>query len=167
MMYKPDLFIYLWLFPVFMVFVAPLLIVSAARLGESVLATGRSLFGTTVAPASSAILEHEQEQRTDPRQPVDGFIAHVSDGVNYCTGSVVDVSKHGICLADTGEYLDSNAEKFGVLLTGKGKSFQMQVKPRWNQQIGSKQSFGAVIEDSHWNWDEFKRHIQSDQAAAM
>ena len=166
MLYKPDLFVYLWFLPVFVIFIAPFLLLPAALLRDKILAAKSQLLGVR---AFTEIDERESngvEKRKHPRKVVDGFVAHVSDGVNFCNGAVLDVSKNGICFVNTGDQLNRKADKLGVLLTGPGKSFQMQVKPVWNLKNGLKQNVGATIEDSLWNWEEFEQHLEGAQAVA-
>ena len=165
MFYQPDFIMYLWLAPVFVIFLLPFLLTPAEKLYEKLMAA-RAGAGEAVQPAEGYSQPVVADKREQTRMEVDGIIAHVTDGVNYCAGSVNDISRDGIHLANTSASLNYEADQLGVLLTGKGKSFQMKVRPKWNQPDGHRQSIGARIEDSPWNWEEFKEHVENTQPVA-
>ena len=162
MFYQPDLIVYLWLAPVFTIFILPLLHVPLEILWKK-LFVARVLKTENIRPVNSYIQNRTDDKREHQRLEINGIVAHVSDGVNYCAGSVGDISKGGICLVNPSDALDNKANRLGVLLTGMGKSFQLEVKPKWNNDSSETQSFGATIEDSLWSWEEFKRHLADTQ----
>lgn len=155
MLIKPELIVYLWLFPAFLFFVFPVLFLPLILLKEKLPSaeTQRSEERKSVfQPHGYAT---DADKRGFPRQKIAGIIAHVSDGVRCCSGSIADISQSGVCLVSPKGELDQNADKLGVLLTGAGESFQIAVKPRWKVERGGKLSIGASIEESLGNWDSF------------
>jgi len=154
-MFKPQIIVYLWLFPMFLFFIFPLFLMPVILLGEKLFAAQ----GKRVAEPDYATAGHGDSARADkrgyPRQRVDGIVAHVSDGVRCCVGAVSDLSREGICFVSPADKLDRNAENLGVLLTGSGKSFPIKVKPQWRDMRGAEQIIGATIVDSAGSWEDF------------
>lgn len=150
-MLQPDLMGYVLFLPLFILFVFPLLLLP--------LVLGRRL-GLARNLRSASAGEH----REYPRLKVDGVFALVSDGVNCCKVSVNDISRRGICFACPPEKLNRKSDNLGVLLTGAGKSFNMQVKPEWKLFQGGTQNIGATIVDTLGNWEEFTNTLSGARA---
>lgn len=164
MFYHPDWIIYLWLTPVFVYFIIPLLLIPSEWFLKSFMKMTKKDVMAKESPSFVAVqpevLRPVSDKRQYPRLKVDGVVAHVSDGMSYCEGLVNDVSKFGICLKSRADKLDRKAEKLGVLLIGNGKYFQVQVKPKWERGDGLEDSVGAEIEDAYWDWDKFRENIE-------
>jgi hypothetical protein len=165
MLIKPDLIVYLWMFPVVLFFFFPVLCFPLVLLGDELLKARRQTAGerrSVVQPAGYAL----GEKRKYPRQKVVGVIAQVSDGVRCCRGSIADISQFGLRLVVPKDGLDKGADKLGVLLTGAGeRSMQMRVKPRWNNERGGEVSIGASIEETIGGWDSFAKEGCLSQVA--
>jgi hypothetical protein len=74
--------------------------------------------------------------------------------VHCSRAKVKNISEHGICFTCPPDGLKEDTEKLAVLLTGEGKNFQLEVKPKWKALQSMEQSIGAVIIDSLGKWDE-------------
>lgn len=155
MLVKPEFIVYLWLFPAFLFFVFPVLFLPLILLREKLPSVGTQRSGERESVFQPHGYVTDAEKRGFPRQKITGIIAHVSDGVRCCSGSVADISQSGVCLVCPKGELDQNAAKLGVLLTGAGDSFHIAVKPRWKKEHGEKLSIGASIEESFGNWHSF------------
>lgn len=165
MLVKPDLIVYMWLFPVVLFFAVPVLFFPLVLLGEEWLKARKQTAGerkSVYQPLGATV----GEKRKYPRQKIDGIIAQVSDGVRCCMGSIVDISQFGVRLVVPKDGLDENAERLGVLLTGSGESVQMRVKPRWKNERGGEMSIGASIEETLGGWDFFAKEGNNRQVAA-
>lgn len=153
-MLHPGLMVYMLLFPVILFFALPGLLLPLVRLAKKLTASGfhqataeKNIMDRKYSPAA--------EHREWARQRFDGVIAHVSDGVHCSRVAVKNISEHGICFTCPPDRLNEDTDRLAVLLTGAGKSFQLQVKPQWKEQLGTEQSIGATIVDSLGRWDEF------------
>lgn len=165
MFYYPDWIVPLWLTPVFIIFILPVLFITSIRLLGSLIKMGRKNEAAR-ARISRAVDQpagpfQSFDQRQHPRMKVDGVVAHVSDGKSYCEGLVNNISEYGICLNNPPDKLDRKAGRLGVLLIGQEKYFQLQVKPKWETGNGAEEKVGATIEDVHWNWNEFQENMEN------
>lgn len=153
MFIKPELIVYLWLFPVFLFFLFPVLFFPLIKLGEKLHTPGEQTAGVKDSRTQPLGYGAGENKREYPRERVGGIIAQVSDGIRCCRGSITDISQSGVCLVSPKGKLDQNADRLGVLLTGAGESFHMLVKPRWNKDRDGEFSIGASIEETLGNWD--------------
>ena len=162
MFYHPDWILSLWLAPVFITFVLPLLVISLEWFLRPFSKTAKEM-PSFVAGQPEIQLHQVSDKRQHPRLKVAGVVAHVSDGIGYCEGFLNDVSKFGLCLNISADKCDRKAEKLGVLLVGYGKYFQVQVKPKWEKCNGGEENIGAEIEDVYWDWDKFRENIEGNR----
>lgn len=156
MFFKPDLIVYVWLIPAFIIFIFPVLFLPLILVGEKA-------FAKRPRAEKNALYEGfaTRDNRAHPRHQYDGIFAHVSDGVHCCRVSVNNISKLGINFAYPSDKLDRNADKLGVLLTGSGQTFPMQVRPKWKELQGTEQNIGATIVNAPPElWDEFTGSVE-------
>ena len=165
MFYHPDWIVPLWLTPVFIMFILPVLFVSSIRFFDALIRMNRKAEAAKARMSRVAAQPvgpfQSFDKRKHPRMKVDGVVAHISDGKSYCEGFVHDISQFGICLNNHPDKLDRKVGRLGVLLIGHGKYFQVQVQPKWETGDGVEDKVGAVIEDTCWDWDEFKENMES------
>lgn len=153
-MFSPDIMGYILFLPTLILFVFPLLLLPLQR-GQWMMQAQARNMEKTAAASREQRTANAGEGREYPRQKLDGVIALVSDGVNCCRVSVNDISRSGICFACSAEKLNQETDRLGILLTGAGKSFNMQVRPQWKLFHGAQQNIGATIVDTLGNWEEF------------
>ena len=156
MLYHPELIVYLWLVPVFLTIIIPLVAAPLVVMGERLFAA-RDESPDALYSTQNLDQTDSDEDRVYTKLTQEGITAYISDGTNSCSGSVTDVSKHGICLINPSDVIDREAERLGVHLTLKGKSFPMEVRPEWQHDSGRQENIGAKIIEGSWNWDEFKK----------
>lgn len=137
-MLNPDLIGYMFLFPVVVFFGLPFLLLPL------ILLLKKRAAGTRQAV----------EQRGWPRQKIEGAVAYVSDGVHCSRAKIKNISEHGICFTCPPDGLNKDTEKLAVLLTGAGKNFQLEVRPKWKALQSTEQSIGGAISDCLGKWDE-------------
>lgn len=150
----PELVVALWFVPVIVYFVVPVLLFPIVMLMVQrkyvldALSAGRRASRFSALDFGAA-----GEKRAFPRERLEGIFAQVSDGERCCASTIVDVCPSGICLVSARGSLDKNARTLGVLLTGTGDSFHMQVKPRWYIDRGEDLNIGASIEKTIGSWN--------------
>jgi len=159
-MFKPELIVYLWMFPFFVFIVLPVVCLpffvmvqqrQSARLARQA-EESDSISGNIQYSAIN-------DNREYPRKAIDGLFARVFSGDNSYDVAVNNISKRGVCFDCPVDEIGQQAESLGMMLTESGKNFYMQVKPQWNQKQGKQQSVGASILNSFDKWEEFARFV--------
>ncbi len=97
------------------------------------------------------IMEKRRHQRTG----VNNLAADISDGKGFFSGTVRDLSRYGIKLADVSRHLNSAAEQLSIVISGKDSHFKMKVRPRWTQKQAISKIIGLEIVNAPLGWAEF------------
>lgn len=163
MLYNTNLVVYLWMLPVLTLISLPLLTFLVHNIRNILIAGIQTKSQRPVSITPAVEPQSKAEQRRQQRMGVTGIIAHISDGDKYCSGEVHDISEGGLRLKSPPDILNKQATNLGVLLTGFGKTVQMEVYPRWQEYNGSQHLVGASIDADHWNWQEFVLHFKTLQ----
>lgn len=162
MFYFPESIVYLWLIPVFLTIILPLVTAPVIILVEKLIAARKRAASRIYAPleqTATGAVDH----RGMPRLAVDGVSAYVSDGINSWRGTVTDISRDGIRLTNPEEISNRKIDRLGVLLNWNGKCFPIQVKPQWKRDSG--RNIGARIVGGYWKWDEFQKSSMQRRTA--
>lgn len=91
---------------------------------------------------------------------------HISDRAGFCTGTIKDVSRFGICITDLPRKLHAQHGLFDAIVSGNGKNFKLRLEEKWKAKDGLTTVVGAGINDVPWNWTEMVMH-QESAAPAM
>mgnify|MGYP002631874701 CR=1 FL=1 len=94
-------------------------------------------------------------KRRHQRVEIPNLIANLSDGVDSFSGTVRDVSRVGILLADIPKRLNNLGEQLSVVISAKGKKFKMLVIPKWVSGDNSEKIMGLAILDAPIDWTMF------------
>jgi len=99
-------------------------------------------------------------RRQASRLALSGITAHVSDGVGYWRGTLVDASARGFCLdlRDT-EGFSACQGMFGLLLEKEGSCLPVRVELKWKRESPGRMCLGLAVEDHHWSWQKFQDTI--------
>jgi hypothetical protein len=100
------------------------------------------------------------ERRKYQRMTIENLSVDVSDGVGFFPGVVSDVSRFGMSIADLPMRLNGDAKKMTVVVSGQGRHFKMNVRPRWSTKDGLRKSVGAEITNAPWGWTEFVMNVE-------
>jgi len=100
-------------------------------------------------------VEEKMEKRYHPRVSIENLSADAADGVGFFSGTVTDVSRFGVCLSDFPKKIKGEANKLTIIVSGHGKRFKMNVRPRWSSVYGVCKAIGAEILNPPWGWTEF------------
>ncbi len=95
------------------------------------------------------------DKRRHQRIEVQNLIANLSDGVNSYSGTVSDVSRAGLLVADISQEINNQREKLSLIISAKGKDFKMAVVPKWVSGNKSKNKMGLAILDASSDWTGF------------
>ena len=106
------------------------------------------------------------EQRQYFRAQSDYTEVYISDGVGFCTGTLKDFSRFGLCITDIPRKLHKKNGFFTAVISNNNLKFKLKVKEKWRAKDGLSILVGAVIEDVPWNWTEMvmKHEPQNDAA---
>ena len=144
MFYHPDLTIYLWLFPVFVLVVLPL-----------TLAIGSFFLDLTRRLAFSR-KSSDKEKRKDQRFiPYEGAFAEITAGDTTCTGLVCNFSRLGISLKHLPDIFFNKMDKLTVVIRGDGVDQNLLVRPKWILDTESGRQIGAKIDTAPPGWRQF------------
>lgn len=145
MFYHPDLIVYLWLLPVTILIILPLLLKGGCLLYQQT-SWGKAALNPDALPNH---IVPSTERRKHPRIAVQGAYAMVSGRCECCEAVVENISKFGICVKNLPQELMNEAKKFKVIVKTQAGNFEMFVNPRWNKQREAGHRVGAQLEIAH------------------
>ena len=94
-------------------------------------------------------------KRRHHRIQVQNVVANLSDGVDSFSGTVSDVSRVGMLLADTSKELHDLGENLSIIVSARGKDYKMLVVPKWISKNNSEKRMGLAILDAPLDWTLF------------
>ena len=94
-------------------------------------------------------------KRRHQRIEVQDVVANLSDGVDFFPGTVNDVSRAGMSLADIPKELYDWGKELSIIVSAKGKDYKMLVVPKWISKNSSEKRMGVVILDPPLDWTLF------------
>ena len=94
-------------------------------------------------------------KRRHQRIEVQNVVANLSNGVNFFSGTVNDVSLAGMLLADLPKELDDRGKQLSIIVSAKGKDYKMEVMPKWMSNNSSEKQMGLAILDAPLEWTLF------------
>ena len=103
--------------------------------------------------------EHRQHARTH----IEGMEIHISDRAGFCTGTVKDISRFGLCITDIPRKLHAQHGSFDAIVSGNGKNFRLRLDEKWKAKDGLTTVVGAGIDNVPWNWTEMVMHNEPVQ----
>jgi hypothetical protein len=95
------------------------------------------------------------EHRNYHRIALKNFSVDAADGRGFFQGAVSDISRFGVCLMGLPPRINSAAKRMTIIVSGQGKNFRMNVRPRWTMTDGVSKTVGAEILSPPWGWTEF------------
>ncbi len=94
-------------------------------------------------------------KRRQQRIEVQNVVANLSDGVDFFSGTVNDVSCAGMSLADIPKELHDWEKELSIIVSAKGKDYKMLVVPKWISKNYSETRMGLIILDAPLDWTFF------------
>lgn len=162
-----EVFIYFWLVPLTLWLISPLFLSILSFTAKAILGV---FPGQQPVQSREAVLAAKrktvQDKRRTPRVAVFNTLAHVSDGVETCTGLACNISKAGIGLMHLSENLNKESEKFSVVIKSREKKYHMDIKPKWYDMKDSGKGIGAEIVSIPSGWKEFVDMLEKSAVVA-
>jgi len=103
------------------------------------------------------------DKRKHPRIPMSDISVDVSDGFGFFSGNASDISRFGLGLVNMAKRLGRDADRFTVVVSGRGQDFKFKVFPRWEEVEGLTKRIGVEIANAPWEWTEFVMQYEPDQ----
>ncbi len=94
------------------------------------------------------------EQRRYFRTQIGSAEVHISDHAGFCTGSLKDCSRFGLCISDIPRKIHTQQGYFTAVISKDSRNFKLKIKECWRAQDGLSLEIGGVIEDVAWDWTE-------------
>lgn len=86
---------------------------------------------------------------------------HISDQAGFCTGTLKDFSRFGLCITDLPRRIHTKNGFFEVIFTCSDLKFELLVEEKWIKTEGLENMVGAVIDNASWNWTEMVMQHES------
>lgn len=95
---------------------------------------------------------------------MDNVEVYISDKAGFCTGTLKDFSRFGLCITDLPRKVHTRNGFFEVIFTCSGFKFRLQVEEKWNETEGLTNIVGALINNAAWDWTEMvMQHEAADE----
>jgi hypothetical protein len=94
-------------------------------------------------------------KRRHHRFKVQNVVASLSNGVDFFPGTINDVSRAGMLLADIPKELHDCEKELSIIVSAKGKDYKMLVVPKWISNNYSEKRMGLAILDAPLDWTLF------------
>ncbi len=92
------------------------------------------------------------KQRQDVRTKLSGTKVHVSDRAGFCTGTLKDFSRGGLCISDLPRKIHTKDGYFKVVVSRGPMNFNMRVKEKWETKDGPSTEVGIAINNAPQEW---------------
>ena len=106
------------------------------------------------------ILGITMEQRKYFRAKLDNTEVHISDGAGFCSGTLKDCSRFGICITNIPRKLHTENGFFLAVVSKNAVNFRLKVKEQWETKDGLSIEIGAAIDNAPWDWTEMIMQIE-------
>jgi hypothetical protein len=115
---------------------------------------------------SRMVAVHEQggdcmEKRRYRRVVVRDMQIDISDGIGCCSGTVRDISRVGLCLAELGKRFGKNIDAYMVVASNENFHFKFRVRPKWEQAGRLRKRVGVEIHEPPPQWTEYVMSLES------
>ena len=106
------------------------------------------------------------DKRRYERVKIDDCLADLSDGNGFFSGTVGDISRHGLLLEEIPKRFNIKARRLTVVFAVAGKHFKIVAAPRWVDEHVSGRTMGVEILKAPTGWAEFVMKREPKQVAS-
>jgi len=89
------------------------------------------------------------------------MLIDVSDGIGFCTGTVQDVSRVGLCLTDLAKRFGQDMDTYTAVASSGSEYFKFRVRPRWEQAGSVSKRMGVEITEPSGPWMDFVSRLEA------
>ncbi len=155
MFYQPDYIVFLWIVPVFLLVILPLL---WSFFGSLYRGYERSMLADVRGFIEIDERDTEDGEETDRRQyqriRLDGGKACVDEYKGCCKAFVANISEQGICLKNIPRKMFLESGSFRLVFRTPQKDYFLMAKPRWKKMNGNRYMIGAELIKVPAGWKE-------------
>jgi hypothetical protein len=94
----------------------------------------------------------DMEQRQHVRAKMSNTEVFVSDRAGFCTGTLKDFSRFGLCICGLPRRIHSTNGCFSVVVSRGALNFNLKVKEKWETKDGSTTEVGTAINNVPQDW---------------
>ena len=92
------------------------------------------------------------EQRQYVRAKTSNTKVYISDRVGFCTGTLKDFSRFGLCISDLPRKIHSKNGCFSVIVSRGSMNVNLNVKEKWETTDGATTEVGTTIDKVPPEW---------------
>ena len=100
------------------------------------------------------------DKRRYPRIVVRNMNVDVADGIGSCSGTVSDVSRHGLCVRDLAVNVGRRAGSYTVVVSHGNRFFKFRARPRWERADRVYKRMGLEIAEAPARWTDYVRSLE-------
>ena len=104
-------------------------------------------------------------KRRHQRMEVYNLVADVSDGISFFSGTVCNVSRHGVQIHSIPSKIKKQANALSILISVNGvlNFKKMRGIPRWVTENTDRKKMGIQITDASSSWTVFVKNFESKE----
>ncbi len=80
---------------------------------------------------------------------------HISDDIGFCSASIANISRSGICLFDMSRKLRVKGDNFLIVISVQGHRFKTLAQSRWGTDQRLDTALGVELKNIPCDWIEF------------
>ncbi len=92
------------------------------------------------------------EKRKYLRLNTAGMEVNISDRFGFSTGTIKDISRFGVCIADLPRKLQTKDNIVVAIISANGQQYKLLLKPQWEKQDGLTIVTGTKIDGVPRDW---------------
>jgi hypothetical protein len=100
------------------------------------------------------------EQRKYVRLNAMGMEVDIADRIGFCTGTIKDISRFGVCITDIPRKVRTKNNFISVVISTKDKHFKLQLRPQWEKQEGLTMVTGTIIDEAPLDWTKMIMQLE-------
>ena len=94
------------------------------------------------------------EQRKYFRAKLNNAEVNISDRAGFCTATLKDCSRFGVCITDIPRKIHTKDGFFLAVISNGSIHFKLKIKECWQTKDGLATKVGGAIENAQWEWTE-------------
>lgn len=92
------------------------------------------------------------ENRQQPRAKMSSTEVHVSDRAGFCTGTLKNFSRSGLCITDLPRRIHPEDDYFTVIVSRGSMNYNLEVQEKWEYKSGLTNEVGVTIDNAPIDW---------------
>lgn len=85
---------------------------------------------------------------------------NISDDIGFCSASVANISRSGICLFEMSRKLRVKNDNFLIIISVQGVRFKTHAQSRWEIEQRLDTILGVELKNIPWDWTDFVSNLE-------